>query len=309
MRSDTAIETFLEMMSAERGAAENTLQSYRHDLEAAAEFIAAKGSSLPHATAVEIQTILDDMARQGFASTTQARRLSALKQFYKFLYTEGLRSDDPTGIIDAPKKRQSLPKVLSEKQVSQLLELSEAEIQQSNDEKSGNHFRALRLHALLETLYATGLRVSELVSLPASVIRTDHRFLMVRGKGGKERLVPLSGKARAALQNYLALRDTIPAYAESIWLFPAQSETGYLARQVFARELKSLGARSGIPASALSPHILRHAFASHLLQNGADLRSVQQLLGHSDISTTQIYTHILEERLHKLVNEHHPLAD
>lgn len=309
MRSDTAIETFLEMMSAERGAAENTLQSYRHDLEAASEFIASKGAKLSQATPAQIQATLDDMAQQGFASTTQARRLSALKQFYKFLYTEGLRNDDPTGIIDAPKKRQSLPKVLSEKQVSQLLELSEAEIQQFSTEKSGDYLRALRLHALLETLYATGLRVSELVSLPVSVIRSDHRFLMVRGKGGKERLVPLSGKARSALQNYLTLRDTIPAYAESIWLFPAQSDTGYLARQVFARELKSLGARAGISAAALSPHILRHAFASHLLQNGADLRSVQQLLGHSDISTTQIYTHILEERLHKLVNEHHPLAD
>lgn len=309
MRSDTAIETFLEMMSAERGAAENTLQSYRHDLEAASEFIASKGAKLSQATPAQIQATLDDMAQQGFASTTQARRLSALKQFYKFLYTEGLRNDDPTGIIDAPKKRQSLPKVLSEKQVSQLLELSEAEIQQCSTEKSGDYLRALRLHALLETLYATGLRVSELVSLPVSVIRSDHRFLMVRGKGGKERLVPLSGKARSALQNYLTLRDTIPAYAESIWLFPAQSDTGYLARQVFARELKSLGARAGISAAALSPHILRHAFASHLLQNGADLRSVQQLLGHSDISTTQIYTHILEERLHKLVNEHHPLAD
>lgn len=309
MRTDTAIESFLEMMSAERGAAENTLQSYRHDLEAAAEFLASQNVQLPAAMPAQIQAILDDMAKQGFASTTQARRLSALKQFYKFLYMEGLRSDDPTGIIDAPKKRRNLPKLLSEKQVSQLLELSEAEIKLTPPEKSGDYLRAVRLHALLETLYATGLRVSELVSLPVSVIRTDHRFLMVRGKGGKERLVPLSGKARVALQNYLELRDSIADYAESIWLFPAQSETGYLARQVFARELKSLGTRAGIPASSLSPHILRHAFASHLLQNGADLRSVQQLLGHSDISTTQIYTHILEERLHKLVNEHHPLAD
>jgi len=172
-----------------------------------------------------------------------------------------------------------------------------------------DRLRAVRLHALLETLYATGLRVSELVGLPASVARSDHRFLLVRGKGSKERMVPLSAKAREAMSNYLTLRDKQPGSDDNPWLFPAFSESGHLARQVFARELKGLAARAGIAAAAVSPHVLRHAFASHLLQNGADLRAVQQLLGHSDISTTQIYTHVLEERLHQLVSEHHPLAD
>jgi len=308
MRAAAAIETFLEMMSAERGAAQNTLESYRRDLEDAAGFASAAGVQLTMAEPATIRAYLDDIAGRGYAATSQARRLSALRQFFRFLYTENIRTDDPTGTLDAPRKDRSLPKILSEADVEKLLARAELE---TLDEAApaGDHLRALRLHALLEILYATGLRVSELVGLPVTVARSDHRFLMVRGKGSKDRMVPLSGKARTAMTTYLAVRDALPNLAGNPWLFPAISESGFLARQVFARELKGLAARAGLVTSAISPHVLRHAFASHLLQNGADLRAVQQLLGHSDISTTQIYTHVMEERLHRLVTEHHPLAD
>lgn len=304
MRASIAIENFLEMMSAERGAAHNTLDSYRRDLEACAEFVAQRGVQLPQSSTEDIRQTLDTMAAQGFAATSQARRLSALKQFFRFLYTEGIRPDDPTSVIDAPKKQKPLPKIMSVENISRLLDRAALEASEPID-----RIKALRLHALLETLYATGLRVSELVSLPRSVVRSDDRFLIVLGKGAKERMVPLSLKAREALQAFLSLRDAMPGFDENPWLFPAFSESGHLARQVFARELKALAVRAGLSASSVSPHVLRHAFASHLLQNGADLRTVQQLLGHADISTTQIYTHVLEERLHKLVSEHHPLAD
>ncbi|MBZ9656408.1 site-specific tyrosine recombinase XerD [Phyllobacterium lublinensis] len=308
MRTAAAIETFLEMMSAERGAAHNTLESYRRDLEDAAAFSAAAGLQLTIAEPATIRAYLDDIAGRGFAATSQARRLSALRQFFRFLYTENIRADDPTSTLDTPRKDRSLPKILSEANVEKLLARTEIE---AGDPKATTmaHFNAVRLHALLEILYATGLRVSELVSLPVTVARSDSRFLMVRGKGSKDRMVPLSGKAREAMAKYLGIRDALPQLMESPWLFPAISESGFLARQVFARELKGIAARAGLRTTTISPHVLRHAFASHLLQNGADLRAVQQLLGHSDISTTQIYTHVMEERLHRLVTEHHPLAD
>lgn len=307
MRASLAIENFLEMMSAERGAAGNTLESYARDLTMTAEALAERGINLAEAEADHIRSVLDGMATEGFAATSQARRLSALRQFFRFLYAEGFRQDDPTGVIDAPKKQKPLPKIMSVDQVTRLLD--RAALEAGEAQEQGERIKALRLHALIETLYATGLRVSELVGLPVRVARTDHRFLLVRGKGSKDRMVPLSTKARDALQTFLALRDSLPACEENPWLFPAFSESGHLARQVFARELKGLAARANLSAAAISPHVLRHAFASHLLQNGADLRTVQQLLGHADISTTQIYTHVLEERLHKLVSEHHPLAD
>ena len=309
--TEAAIDSFLEMMSAERGAAENTLESYRRDLETAAQFLADRKIRLLTASSTDIKACLDDMNIQGFASTSQARRLSSLRQFYRFLYTEGMRTDDPTGIIDAPKKKQALPKIMSEDTVSKLLARAEAEadLKLWTQEDMSGYFNAVRLHALLELLYATGMRVTELVGLPEKTIRSNQRFLLVRGKGAKERMVPLSVKAQNVLQVYVSLRDRVPEWQNSPWLFPARSESGYLARQVFARDLKALAARAGIAAAAVSPHVLRHAFASHLLQNGADLRAVQQLLGHSDISTTQIYTHVLEERLHQLVATHHPLAD
>jgi len=307
MRASLAIENFLEMMSAERGAAHNTLESYRRDLDACSDAMAAHGINITQAKTDDIRRVLDVMADEGFAATSQARRLSAIRQFFRFLYSEGFRQDDPTGIIDAPKKQKPLPKIMSVENVGRLLDRAALEANEAAE--PADRIKALRLHALLETLYATGLRVSELVGLPVSVARTDHRFLIVRGKGSKDRMVPLSQKAREALQVFLGLRDSLPGYDNNPWLFPAFSESGHLARQVFARELKILAARAGLSSASISPHVLRHAFASHLLQNGADLRTVQQLLGHSDISTTQIYTHVLEERLHKLVSEHHPLAD
>ncbi|PWJ84853.1 tyrosine recombinase XerD subunit [Pseudaminobacter salicylatoxidans] len=303
MRSGARIEAFLEMMSAERGAADNTLASYRRDLEDAAGHIGDLAGADPAA----IRAYLGDIAARGFAPSSQARRLSALRQFYKFLYAEGLRPDDPTGTLDSPKKGRALPKIMSEAETGRLLDRAAAE---AADASVGDSARiaARRMQALVEVLYATGLRVSELVGLPLTVALRDERFFIVRGKGSKERVVPLSAKAREAMRLWLVERGRVPAWAESLFLFPAASESGHLPRQVFARELKGLAARAGIAAAKISPHVLRHAFASHLLQNGADLRAVQQLLGHSDISTTQIYTHVLEERLVRLVNDHHPLA-
>jgi len=292
------------MMSAERGASENTLQSYRRDLEDAAENISGVG--LAEASTADIRTYLADISAR-FAPTSQARKLSALRQFYKFLYAEGLRQDDPTGPLDSPRKDRPLPKTMSEADAGRLLDRAADEAREAGEDETG--VAASRMHALVEVLYATGLRVSELVSLPVKVALRDDRFFVVRGKGNKERMVPLSEKARLAMKAWLAERASVPAFADSPWLFPASSETGYLPRQVFGRDLKGLAARAGIASAKVSPHVLRHAFASHLLQNGADLRAVQQLLGHADISTTQIYTHVLEERLVRLVTEHHPLAD
>jgi integrase/recombinase XerD len=305
MNSGGRIEAFLEMLSAERGAAQNTLDSYRRDLEDASSFLSGK---LATAGSQDIRSYLEDIAARGFAATSQARKLSAMRQFYKFLYSEGLRGDDPTGTLDSPKKQRPLPKIMSETDAGKLLDRAAteaADVSLSGTAKQA----AIRLHALVEVLYATGLRVSELVGLPVGVALRDDRFFIVRGKGNKDRMVPLSEKARRAMKTWLAERNMHPALAESPYLFPSSSESGHLPRQVLARELKGLAARAGIPSAKISPHILRHAFASHLLQNGADLRVVQQLLGHSDISTTQIYTHVLEERLVRLVNDHHPLAD
>ncbi|MEZ5807018.1 MAG: site-specific tyrosine recombinase XerD [Zhengella sp.] len=298
--SAALIEAFLEMMAAERGAADNTLAAYRRDLEEAAADVPG---GLAGATADDLSAHLAGLAASGFAVTTQARRLSSLRQFFAFLYGEGVRSDDPTGVIDSPKKARPLPKVLSQAEVTRLLDLAAHEAR-------GADPAAMRLHALIEVLYATGLRVSELVALPVAVARRDERFFIVRGKGGKDRMVPLSPKARAAMAAWLAARDSDDALSGSRHLFPSPgARSGHLPRQVFARELKALAARAGLKPAAVSPHVLRHAFASHLLQNGADLRAVQQLLGHADISTTQIYTHVLEERLAELVRTHHPLAD
>ena len=307
MRDAHRIEAFLEMMSAERGASDNTLAAYRRDLEDAGVSLEGGWGGIASAPADAVRHYLDSIAARGFAGTTQSRKLSALRQFYKFQYAEGLRGDDPTGTLDSPKRGRPLPKTLGEAEVGRLLDQAAQEA--ASPPPGIESLAALRLSALLEVLYATGLRVSELVGLPVAVARRDERFFTVRGKGNKDRLVPLSATARDAMQRWLKARQGVPAFAESPFLFPAHSGSGHLARQVFARELKALGTRAGIRAAKLSPHVLRHAFASHLLQNGADLRVVQQLLGHSDISTTQIYTHVLEKRLVDLVNTHHPLAD
>ncbi len=304
MNSAARIEAFLEMMSVERGAADNTLTSYRRDLEDAS---AAIKGGLANAAASDIRAYLGEMAAQGFAASSQARKLSTLRQFFKFLYAENLRSDDPTGTLDSPRKDRPLPKTMAEAETGRLLDRAATEAAQAGQ----NHdtVGARRMHALVEVLYATGLRVSELVGLPLTVAQRDERFFVVRGKGNKERMVPLSPKAREAMRAWLGERNSNPSMKDSLYLFPSPSESGHLPRQVFARDLKALAARAGIAAAKVSPHVLRHAFASHLLQNGADLRAVQQLLGHADISTTQIYTHVLEERLVRLVNDHHPLAD
>jgi integrase/recombinase XerD len=306
MNGALAIESFLEMLSAERGASDNTLAAYRRDLEDAASFLSA-GGGLAAAGADDLRRWLGDIARRGFAPTSQARKLSAVRQFFKFLYAEGHRRDDPSSLLDAPRRQRSLPGTLAQQDMARLLDLAEADVARSGDADA--RISALRLRTMVEMLYASGLRVSELVALPAASARRGERYLIVRGKGGKERLVPLSAKARAAIADWLSARDAMPAWADSPHLFPASSEAGHVPRQVFGRELKLLAARAGIPADRVSPHVLRHAFASHMLQNGADLRVVQELLGHSDISTTQIYTHVLEGELASLVREHHPLAD
>ncbi|QKV20151.1 site-specific tyrosine recombinase XerD [Oricola thermophila] len=302
------IDAFLEMMSAERGAADNTLASYRLDLEDAERFVrTARSRRLREAVPADISAYLQSLDAAGYAASSQARKLSALRQYFRFLYSEGLRGDDPTGVIASPKKARTLPRVLGEEEVGRLLDRAAEE---AADPERDDRARAvaLRNRALLELLYATGMRVSELVSLPVSVAWRNEPFFMVKGKGGKERMVPVTETAREAVQAHLERRNRDPRADDCPWLFPAENYAGHLARQVFARDLKALGARCGIAAAKLSPHVLRHAFASHLLQNGADLRAVQQLLGHADISTTQIYTHVLEERLHRLVTEHHPLA-
>ena len=305
MRDYALIESFLEMMSAERGAALNTVEAYRRDLDDTAEFLAARGARLFDAGVEDIRAAMSDLSKRDFAVASQARHLSSLRQFYRFLYAEGHRADDPTAIIDGPKRQRPLPKTLEIDAVSKMLDLAEDDAKAEAETASA----AKRLHAMVETLYATGLRVSELVALPVTAARADREYVLLKGKGGKERIVPLSGKSKTALAKWITARNLDPAQEASPWLFPAKSETGHLARQVFARDLKSLGARSGISPALLSPHVMRHAFASHLLQNGADLRVVQELLGHADISTTQIYTHVLSEKLQRLVEDHHPLAD
>ena len=293
------IEAFLEMMAVERGASPNTLAAYSRDLSHARAAFRARAHSLQFASTDELRGYLASLAKEGAAASTQARRLSALKQFFAFLYGEGVRPDDPTGTLDAPKKRAALPKVLSEDEVGRLLDLA---LEEAEGEASG----PLRTHVVLELLYATGLRVSELCTLPRRAIPRTQPMMTVLGKGAKERIVPLSVPAREAVSRWTSHLDSLEL--ETPHLFPAPGRAGHVSRQVIARDIKGLATRAGLSAAKVSPHVLRHAFASHLLQNGADLRSVQQLLGHADISTTQIYTHVMEERLHKLVAEHHPLA-
>jgi integrase/recombinase XerD len=306
MNSAARIEAFLEMMSAERGAAENTLSSYRRDLEDASAEISG---GLAGAAAADIRAYLDDVAARGFAATSQARKLSAIRQFFKFLYAEGLRGDDPTGTLDSPKKGRPLPKTMSEADTGRLIDRAAQEALDASL-ADGDSLAALRLHALVEVLYATGLRVSELVGLPVTVAQRDDRFFMVRGKGDKERMVPLSDAARRAIVEWLPVRAAALAPGQtSRFLFPSRGRLGHLTRQRFAQLLKEAALAANIDPARVSPHVLRHAFASHLLHNGADLRVVQTLLGHADISTTQIYTHVLEERLKSLVRDLHPLGE
>jgi len=299
------IGLFLNMLAAERGAGTNTLSAYAHDLGDLAAQLKTLGRSLTSATTEDLRRYLGELARRGLKASSVARALSALRQVYRFLYAEGHRSDDPAAVLEGPRRGRALPKVLSVKEVDQLLTQAHALAHEATP--PARRLRALRLVCLLEVLYASGLRVSELIALPASAAGRDQRMLVIRGKGGRERLVPLNPPARTAMLAYLtALGDE---HGPPKWLFPSFGESGHLTRQHVARELKELALAAGIPASRVSPHILRHAFASHLLQNGADLRVVQTLLGHADISTTQIYTHVLDERLKNLVRDLHPLTD
>ncbi|MBB4040602.1 integrase/recombinase XerD [Microvirga flocculans] len=297
---------FLDMLAAERGASRNTLEAYRGDLDDYLAYLAETGGQPDKAVAATIRGFMASLEERGLKASSAARRLSAVRQFHKFLYVEGYAPADPTAAVSAPKRGRALPKVLSVAEVDRLLRVAHEGVQ-NPDAPPAERLRAARMACLLELLYATGLRVSELVALPRSAARTRDRFLVVRGKGAKERLVPLTEAAREAARAYLAMLEE-GKNAAGPWLFPADSESGHLTRQAFARDLKAVAGAAGLRADKVSPHVLRHAFASHLLQNGADLRVVQELLGHSDISTTQIYTHVLDERLKSMVRDLHPLA-
>jgi len=288
------------MLVAERGASANTVQAYRRDLTDFAAHVAARAVAPERASTYDIRDYLGGLASAGLAPRTAARRLSALRQFYRFLLVEGVRTDDPTSVLDSPRKEHSLPKILTVDEVDALLRAAH--------ERPGPEGR--RLAALLEILYATGLRVTELVGLRLAAVSRDQRFLIVRGKGDKERTVPLSEPARDAIKAYVAVRARFAAPGQdNPWLFPSpRAATGYLTRHRLGQLLKELSIEAGLDPAKVSPHVLRHAFATHLLDRGADLRSVQEMLGHADISTTQIYTHVLDRRLKELVGKHHPLA-
>ena len=309
-RSDNqAIDLFLDMLAAERGAAENTLAAYRRDLEQSSAFFRARKQSLTAADPDAISSFLGHLTHEGMSPSSRARKLSSLRQLYRFLLAEDMIDEDPTHGFAGPKKARTLPKTLSVAEVDALIA---AASERAKNTAGVERYRAVRFYCLLEILYATGLRVSELVSLPRDILAGDDRFMTIKGKGGRERMVPLSAPARRALQDYLSLGETaedgLAPTVATRWLFPSKSAQGHLTRQRFAQDLKELCEMAGIDPERVSPHVLRHAFASHLLDRGADLRAVQQLLGHADISTTEIYTHVLQERLKKLVEDHHPLA-
>ncbi len=293
------IEAFLEMMAVERAAAANTLKNYGRDLERFSVFAHSRKETLETAGADDISAWLETLEAEGLAASTAALKTSALRQFYQFLYTEGYRADNPTASIDRPKTRRPLPKILSANEVTKLFEAA----------SRAEGPKGLRLMAMLEVLYSAGLRVSELVSLKLVAIRKGERLLIIRGKGDKERLAPLTAQAVAAVGDYLEARESfIEVGQSSPWLFPSRGKTGHITTARFAQLLKDLAVEAGVPPSKVSPHVLRHAFATHLLEGGADLRSVQQMLGHADITTTQIYTHVAQDRLKDLVFSKHPLA-
>ena len=307
------INLFLDMLAAEQGAGDNTLDAYRRDLTDFSEFIAPTGQGFACVETQGLRDYLADLDARGFKSSSVARRLSAMRHLFRFLLNERIRSDDPAAILSGPKRGRALPKVLSISDVDRLLARAKA-LTDAPDASALQRLRAMRLYCLLEVLYATGLRVSELVTLPRSTARRDASMIVVRGKGNKERLVPLNEASRRAMAYYLAAIEALKPEKKknavnSKWLFPSFGESGHLTRQHFARDLKELAASTGLAPRLVSPHVLRHAFASHLLHNGADLRIVQTLLGHTDISTTQIYTHVVEERLKSLVRDLHPLAE
>src|SRR5690625_3255981 len=297
--ADGRIDAFLEMLVAERGAARNTLDAYRRDLRDATAFLADRDVKLAAATAEDLRDYMTFLSKSGLSPRTAARRLSALRQFFKFLQEEGWREEDPTSQLESPRQGRRLPKILSEQEVQRLLDTARR--------KGGPE--GIRLVALLEILYATGLRVSELVGLPYEAVARDTDMLLVRGKGGRERIVPLNAAARKAVAEYKQVRrQFLKREEDDRWLFPSRSAGGHLTRHRLAQLLKELAVEAGMDPTKVSPHVLRHAFASHLLAHGADLRAVQQMLGHADIATTQIYAHVVDARLKTLVRERHPLA-
>ncbi len=293
------LEAFLEMLTAERGAARLTVAAYHTDLADLSRFLAARRTALEAADEAALHAYLAAAATARLAARSLARRLSAIRQFYKFLVVDAVRQDDPTVGLDTPRLGRPLPKLLSEREVEGLLAVARAWPGEEG----------VRILCLIELLYATGMRISELLTLPLAAALRDPRFVLVRGKGGRERVVPLSEPGRKALADYLDCREHfLSAGRPSRWLFPSRGEAGHLTRQRCGQLLKQLALKAALDPARLSPHVLRHAFASHLLDHGADLRSVQQMLGHADIATTQIYTHVLSDRLRRLVHTAHPLA-
>ena len=289
------IEAFLEVIVAERGASPRTVASYRRDLEDFTAFLKNKGCSLEKAKETDVSSYMEMIVKNGLAARTQARRLSALREFYRFLYSEGIRKDLPTELVDGPKIGISLPKYLSEEEVVRLIETA-AE-------------KDIRMGTLLEVLYASGMRVSELVGLPLTAVLKESSVIEITGKGGKQRLVPLNKKAQKAINAWLMVRESfLKPGRVSKWLFPSVGLEGHLTRDGFFKKLKKIASKADIDPSRVSPHVFRHSFASHLIAHEADLRSVQQMLGHADIATTQIYTHVMEDRLKKLVSSKHPLS-
>jgi integrase/recombinase XerD len=302
---DRWISAFLEAQAAELGAATNTLLAYGRDLKDFADWLQGR-SDFAGATRDDVEAYLIHCDAQGLAKSTRARRLSAIRQLYRFAFEEGWRSDNPAIEINGPGRDQRLPKILSVEEVDRLLQAAR-QMGRSREDR-------VRNTCLMELLYATGMRVSELVSLPVSAARGDPRMLLIMGKGGKERMVPLSPPARAAMTLWLALRDATQEAARikgkpgSKYLFPSTGRLGHLTRHRFYLLIKDMAVHAGISPAKVTPHTLRHAFATHLLANGADLRAIQTLLGHADVATTEIYTHVLDERLTALVMDHHPLA-
>ena len=302
-------EGFLDALAAERGAAKNTIEAYRRDLGVYVDFLKSRGRTPLEAGDDDIRALQAEGARRSLSPATVARRLSAIRQFHKHLFIEGLRADDPSVSLEGPRRRRPLPKTLSVAEVNRLIATAHEGLDDPA-RPARARLTAARMACLIELLYASGLRVSELIALPRSTARTKAPLIPIRGKGDKDRLAPLSGPARTAMTRYQALlAEVSPGLATSPWLFPSDGESGHLTRQAFARDLKTVAAAAGLKIERVSPHVLRHAFASHLLQNGADLRVVQDLLGHADISTTQIYTHVLDERAKAMVRDLHPLAD
>ncbi len=300
------IENFLEMMSAERGAVVNTITAYRCDLLDYAGVLSGKKTNLIKASSSDVSAYLSALNSDGYSGASAARRLSCIKQFHRFLCAENIRSDDPTRIIQSPKPRKSLPRILSEGEVDALFDAAQKAIKNANSPAALK--RARLIYVMLELLYATGMRVSELIALKREAVMRDAHFLTVVGKGGRERIVPLTDKARDGILMLAEEFNKEKLPKGEKYLFAAGGKAGHISRQVFARMLKDLALAAHIAAHKVSPHVLRHAFASHLLAGGADLRVVQVLLGHADISTTQIYTHVLDERLQRLVQNHHPMS-